>query len=105
MRQSQRVIAKRIVDLKRVLFTSLVFLLLSSIMMGQSYRGSIRGKVVDPNGGVIAGVRRYPPRIPTPVCRARRLQMQTAAMSSLNCRPEDTWCWLKLVGSLRWHRT
>jgi len=41
---------------KRLLVT-VVTLLLSGLMFGQSFRGSIRGKVVDPSGGLIAGAK------------------------------------------------
>lgn len=42
-------------NLRRALL--LLFLLLSSLAVAQSFRGAIRGKVVDPSGGLITGAR------------------------------------------------
>ena len=41
---------------KHVIVVALV-LLMSCLVPAQSYRGSIRGKVVDPSGGLIAGAK------------------------------------------------
>ena len=43
--------------LKRLLGLVMVVLLLPALTLAQSYRGSIRGKVVDPSGGLIAGAK------------------------------------------------
>lgn len=45
--------------IRRSVFTVVVLgsLLLPSLLLGQSFRGSIRGKVVDPSGGLVAGAK------------------------------------------------
>ncbi len=43
-------------ELKRLLCL-VVVLLVPALTLAQSYRGSIRGKVVDPSGGLIVGAK------------------------------------------------
>jgi Carboxypeptidase regulatory-like domain/TonB dependent receptor len=52
MGRQQRV---RLHDNSRLSALSMILLLLPSLLLAQSFRGSIRGKVVDPSGSVIVG--------------------------------------------------
>ena len=57
MIRTQRVTESESTVLRQVLFVIAMLLLLPCLLLGQSYRGSIRGKVVDPTGSVIAGAK------------------------------------------------
>ena len=82
-----------------------LLLLLPGSVLAQSYRGSIRGHVVDPSGRVLAGAKVTAKNSATGFTRETVTGGDGALRAGGTGRREDMWSWRRLQTSTRWRRT